>query len=148
MTQYHIPVVRIQMVREHNIKVDAKKISSPFDAAAVFAALMAGIDRECVYLLCLNSKNVVVSANLVSMGDLTSSIVNPREIFKAAVLSNAASIILGHNHPSGDPTPSPEDVSITKRIAECGRFMEIELFDHIVIGDGTHVSLKERGLFR
>jgi len=82
----------------------------------------------------------------VSIGDLSSSIVHPREVYKDAVVASAASIIVAHNHPSGDPTPSGEDVAVTKRLISAGEIMGIDLLDHIVIGDGVFVSLKERGL--
>lgn len=83
---------------------------------------------------------------MVSKGNLNSSIVHPREIFKRAVLNNAASIICMHNHPSGDPTPSQNDIDITKRIDEAGELMGIPLLDHVIIGDGTYISLKEKML--
>jgi len=85
-------------------------------------------------------------ARTVSIGDLSSSIVHPREVYKDAVVASAASLIVAHNHPSGDPTPSAEDVAVTKRLMQASEIMGIDLLDHIVIGDGVFVSLKERGL--
>jgi DNA repair protein RadC len=82
----------------------------------------------------------------VSIGGLHSSIVHPREVFKTAVKRSAASIILAHNHPSGDPTPSQEDISITRRLIEAAKIIGIELLDHVIIGDSTYCSLKEKGL--
>jgi len=96
--------------------------------------------------LLLDTKNRVLAVKTVSIGDLSSSIVHPREVYKDAVVASAASLIIAHNHPSGDPNPSGEDVSITKRLIQAGEIMGIDLLDHIVIGDGIFVSLKERGL--
>ena len=96
--------------------------------------------------LLLDTKNRVLAIKTVSVGDLSSSIVHPREVYKDAVIASAASIIVAHNHPSGDPTPSAEDVAVTKRLIQSGEIMGIDLLDHIVLGDGTFVSLKERGL--
>lgn len=122
------------------------KIGSPVDAYNLLMPELRYLKKEVFKSLLLDAKNRVMSARTVSVGDLTSSIVNPREVFKDAVIASAASIVVAHNHPSGDPTPSPEDVSVTKRLMEAGRILEIEVLDHIVIGDGTFVSLKERGL--
>ena len=93
-----------------------------------------------------DTKNKVLAIRTASIGDLSSSIVHPREVFKDAVVASAASIIVAHNHPSGDPTPSAEDVTVTKRLIQAGEIMGIDLLDHIVLGDGDFVSLKERGL--
>ena len=95
--------------------------------------------------LLMNTKNQVLAIKTVSVGDLSSSIVHPREVFKDAVLASAASLIIAHNHPSGDPTPSAEDIAVTRRLMDAGEILGIELLDHIIIGDGVFVSLKERG---
>lgn len=102
--------------------------------------------KEHLKSLLLDTKNRVLAIRTVSIGDLSSSIVHPREVFKDAVVASAASVIVAHNHPSGDPTPSAEDVAVTKRLMQAGEIMGIDLLDHIVLGDGTFVSLKERGL--
>jgi DNA repair protein RadC len=104
-------------------------------------------DREHFFALFLNTKNIVVSVELISIGSLNASIVHPREILKPAIAVSAASIILVHNHPTGDPTPSREDIEFTRRFAKCGDLMGIELLDHIVIGNGHYYSLKESGAF-
>ena len=88
----------------------------------------------------------MIGVNTVSIGDLSSSIVHPRELYKPAVIAGAASLILVHNHPSGDPTPSSEDVAVTKRCIQAGEILGIDLLDHIIIGERKFVSLKERGL--
>lgn len=110
-------------------------------------ARLKRLDREHIYALLLNTKNVLISAELVSIGSLSATIIHPREILKPAIIASAASIILVHNHPTGDPTPSREDIEFTRRFAKCGKLMGIELLDHIVIGNGNFQSLKEAGHF-
>ena len=102
--------------------------------------------QEVFGILILNIKNRIVAVHEISRGTLNSSMAHPREVFKPAVLHNAASIICFHNHPSGDPEPSREDVELTKRLVEAGKILGIEVFDHIVVGDEGYVSLKERGV--
>ncbi|MBJ8111708.1 DNA repair protein RadC [Bacillus cereus group sp. N6] len=103
----------------------------------------------CIYVnficLYLNTKNQVIHRQTIFIGSLNTSIVHPREVFKEAFRRAAASIICLHNHPSGDPTPSREDIEVTKRLVECGRIIGIEVLDHIIIGDHKFVSLKEKG---
>jgi len=96
----------------------------------------------CLYL---NTKNQVLQKRTVFIGSLNASIVHPREVFKEALKRSAASIICMHNHPSGDPTPSREDIEVTKRLAECGKLIGIDVLDHIIIGEQKYVSLKEKG---
>ena len=122
------------------------QIASPGDAYNLLAPEMRYLKKEVFKSLLLDTKNKVIGARTVSVGDLTSSIVNPREVFKDAIVASAASMIVAHNHPSGDPTPSHEDVNVTKRLMEAGKILDIEVLDHIVIGDGCFVSLKERAL--
>lgn len=103
------------------------------------------LDREHFIAIFLNKKGIVNAAEIVSVGGLNNSVVHPREVFKAAFMVSAASIILVHNHPSGDPTPSREDIDITSKLIESGKLMGIEVLDHVVIGYHNHVSLKARG---
>ncbi|OPX92134.1 MAG: hypothetical protein A4E52_00136 [Pelotomaculum sp. PtaB.Bin013] len=109
-------------------------------------AEMRFLDREHFRVMLLNTKNQVLRIETVSIGTLSSSQVHPRELFKFAVKNSAAAIILVHNHPSGEPTPSREDIDITGRLADAGKIMGIEVLDHIIIGDGKFVSFKEKGL--
>nr|WP_245992564.1 DNA repair protein RadC [Capsulimonas corticalis] len=125
---------------------DRPAIAGPQDVANLIMPELRYIKKETLKSLLLDTKNRVLGIKTVSIGDLSSSIVHPREVFKDAVTSSAASIIVAHNHPSGDPTPSREDITVTKRLMEAGEIMGIELLDHIVIGDGCFVSLKEKGL--
>ena len=108
---------------------------------------MRHYDREHFKAALLNTKNQILRVVTVSIGSLNASIVHPREIFKPAISASAASIILVHNHPTGDPSPSKEDVEFTRRFAKCGDLMGIQLLDHIIIGSGRYRSLKESGVF-
>lgn len=101
--------------------------------------------EEYLYMICMNSKLELTSVFEISHGNVNSSIIGAREIFQKALLANAVSIILMHNHPSGDSTPSREDIEVTKRIVEAGRVVEIELIDHVIIGRPMFTSLKEKG---
>jgi len=125
---------------------DKYTIKSPQDAANYMMEEMRYLAQEHFYALLLNVKNQVLSKELISVGSINSSIVHPREVFKQAIIKNASSLIVLHNHPSGDPTPSREDIEVTKRLSETGKIIGIEILDHIVIGDLRFVSLKEKGL--
>ncbi|MEK3731412.1 MULTISPECIES: RadC family protein [Paenibacillus] len=121
-------------------------IRSPHDAAELLSEQMRYLQKEHFVCLFLNTKNHVIAQETLSMGSLNASIVHPREVFRAAIKCSSASLVCAHNHPSGDPTPSPEDISMTARLVEAGRIVGIDVLDHLIIGDGTFVSLKERGL--
>lgn len=134
------------MVREASLAAYARTIGTPADAADLVRPILEGADREHFLAVCLDTKNRVNAIHTVSVGTLNSSPVHPREVFKAAILSNSAAVILAHNHPSGDPQPSRDDVEITRRLAECGKILGIQVLDHVVLGDGCYVSFRERGL--
>ncbi len=106
---------------------------------------MRYLDREHFRAVLLTTRHTVLALEQVAAGGLDSALVHPREVFKAAIRWSAAAVILVHNHPSGDPEPSPDDVRITARLAEAGRILGIEVLDHIVIGDGRYVSMRDRG---
>lgn len=142
-----VDIVSIKMVKEKSIKYETRIISTPNDAQYLFRRFLEDSDREQLIVVSLDTKNQPTTINVASIGSLNSSIVHPREIFKSAILSNANSIIIAHNHPSGDVNPSKEDISITKRLKECGELMGINLIDHIIIGDNNRfISLKEKGI--
>jgi len=126
---------------------DTYKINSPADAANLIMVELREFKQEILKVLLLNTKNVVIGIHNASMGSLNSSIVHPREIYKEAIRKSAAAIIMVHNHPSGDPTPSSEDIAATGRIKEVGKIIGIELLDHVIIGDGKFISLREKNLF-
>ncbi|CRF28951.1 DNA repair protein RadC [Mycobacterium tuberculosis] len=121
-------------------------IRSPQDVASLLMEDMRYLQKEHFVCLFLNTKNHVIGQETLSMGSLNASIVHPREVFRAAIKRSSASIVCAHNHPSGDPTPSPEDVQITKRLVQAGDIVGIDVLDHIVIGDQRFASLKELGL--
>ncbi|AYC29748.1 RadC family protein [Paenisporosarcina cavernae] len=120
-------------------------IRSPKDAATYLMTEMSSLHQEHFLALFLNVKNQVIHKQTIFIGSLNASIVHPRELFREAVKRSAASIICAHNHPSGNPTPSPEDIEVTKRLKEAGMIIGIELLDHVIIGDHQFVSLKEKG---
>jgi len=120
-------------------------IRSPEDGAKYVMEDLRFLSQEHFVCLYLNTKNQVIHRKTVFIGSLNASIVHPREVFKEAIKRSAASIICAHNHPSGDPTPSREDIEVTKRLVECGRMIGIELLDHLIIGEQKFVSLKEKG---
>ncbi len=121
------------------------EVNGPQDVARVLTEDMRYLDRECFKIVLLNTKNRVLGIEVVSVGGLNSSVVHPREIFKICVRRSAAAVILAHNHPSGDPTPSREDIEVTERIISAGTLMGIDVLDHLIIGDDCYVSLREQG---
>jgi len=122
-------------------------IQSPEDAAALLIPLMQDLEQEHLYVLILDTRNRVIGEPvLIYRGSLNSSLVRVAELFRAAIQANAASILAAHCHPSGDPTPSPEDVAITRAIVQAGQLLDITCLDHLIIGRGRFVSLKSRGL--
>ncbi|VVB94021.1 RadC-like JAB domain protein [uncultured archaeon] len=121
------------------------KINSPEDVYRLIYPWMREQKKECFIELCLDTKNQVIKEETVSIGSLNANIVHPREVFKTALAESAAHIIVAHNHPSGDPTPSREDIEITKKLIEAGNIIGITVLDHVIIGDGRHFSMKEAG---
>jgi DNA repair protein RadC len=121
-------------------------LGCPAEVHAAFAPLMEDLPREVFRVALLDAQNVLLRDLVVSEGTLSASLVHPREVFKPAILEPAASLILVHNHPSGDPTPSREDLRLTRQLAECARLLDLRINDHVVIGRGCYVSLAERGV--
>ena len=140
----YVPVFRVQLVREGSTKTRNKELSSPSAAADIMQDYIGDTDREIFVVAMLDTKNKVIGINTVAVGSLNSTIVHPREVLKPAILVNAAGIIVGHNHPSGDPTPSLEDMSVTERLGSL-QDRGINLLDHVIIGNGQYLSFKERG---
>ncbi|HEY6625625.1 MAG TPA: DNA repair protein RadC [Ignavibacteriaceae bacterium] len=124
-----------------------KKITSPQDVAEIFIPILRDDNKEKFIVVCLNSANKIIKHETISIGNLNSSVVHPREVFKVAIDNSSASIILIHNHPSGNPEPSNEDIRITKKIVETGKIMEIPVFDHVIIAGETYTSFVEKRLF-
>jgi DNA repair protein RadC len=132
--------------RISTLKIDKIKISSPGDAAVVMMEEMRYYKKEYFKIILLDTKNNIKKVSQISVGSLNSSIVHPREVFYEAVACSCSSIILVHNHPSGETEPSHEDIVLTNRLDECGKILGIKVLDHIIIGDGVFYSFKEEGL--
>lgn len=134
----------------HRLSVEAPEerpaIHSPADAAALVSFEMSALEQEELRVMLLDVRNRVIGIERLYRGSLNSSQVRVGELFKSAVRRNAAAIIVVHNHPSGDPTPSPDDVALTRGIVGAGKLLDIEVLDHLIIGQGRFVSLKERGM--
>jgi DNA repair protein RadC len=118
-------------------------LKSPRDSAALLMRVLADEPTEVFAMLCLSTKHRIIAYHEVSRGTLDSTLVHPREVFKAALLANAAAIIVSHNHPSGDPSPTIDDVDVTKRLVAAGEIIGIPVLDHIVVGDACYFSFKE-----
>jgi len=121
-------------------------LSSPAEVYEAFAPLMEDLRHEVFRVALLDAQNALLRDRVVSEGTLSASLVHAREVFKLAILESAASVILLHNHPSGDPTPSREDVRLTRQLVECGRLLELPVHDHVIIGRDRFASLAERGI--
>jgi DNA repair protein RadC len=146
-TNISIDIVKIQMVRDGSIEYGKKPISKPQELAELGLKLLKNADRENFILVCLNAKNFINCIHLVAIGTLDRSIITPREILKTALLANAASIAFVHNHPSNDPAPSPEDVSMTKTLQKCADLFQIKVLDHVIVADdGRYESLLEKNI--
>jgi DNA repair protein RadC len=144
----NISFLNLKVIKENSGRYDvSKKIQSPEDVFEIVQKVIkvSEYPEENLWMITLNTKNDITGIFTVSTGSLNSSIMHPREVFKRAMLQNAASIIICHNHPSGDTTPSAEDINITKRLHEAGEILGIKLLDHIVAGDNSYTSLKEKG---
>lgn len=123
-------------------------IRTPDDCAKFLYNEIGDLDRENFCVMTLNTKNQITSFHIAHIGSLNASIVNPREVFKVAILQSANSIIVAHNHPSGNPTPSSEDIDMTKRLQHTGEIIGIPVLDHLVIGDSHFISLNEKGFMQ
>ena len=138
----------LKMVKEDSVHYEVPVIKSPAEVYQAAKQLLALHEKaeEHFCILCLNTKNKIVGVHTISIGSLNTSIVHPREVFKAAMLNNANGIICLHNHPSGDPKPSREDIELTKRLIKAGEIIGIEVIDHIIIGEQEYLSMKEKCL--
>lgn len=125
---------------------DKSRVTSPSDIADILMLDMGHLKKEHFRIVMLDTKNGIIGIEDISIGSLNSSIVHPREVFKEAIAKSSASIILVHNHPSGDPTPSKEDIAITRRLSEGGEILGIKVLDHIIIGNKKYISLKEKDI--
>jgi len=126
---------------------DKPLVKTPEEVVNLVRSRLKGKKKEYFLALLLDTRNQLIKVAEISVGSLDSSIVHPREVFKEAISASAASVIFVHNHPSGDPTASEDDIKLTKRLAEAGEIVGIDVLDHIIIGDKTYLSLKREGLF-
>ncbi|WP_432356095.1 JAB domain-containing protein [Sporosarcina sp. A2] len=141
-----LEVLRIKQVTTLCEEESPYKITQPADIAHFAHKLIGDEDREVFLVICLTTKNQVSAVHRASIGNLNSSIVSPREVFKTAILNNASSIVVAHNHPSfNNTTPSKPDIEVTQRLVECGELLGIELLDHVILSGDKYVSLKEKG---
>jgi len=125
---------------------DRPQVTSPADAANLLMAEMATLEQEHLRTLLLDTKHRVLASPTVYVGNVNTSVIRVAELFREAIRLNCVALIVAHNHPSGDPTPSPDDVKVTEQIVQAGKLLDIEVLDHLVIGQQRYVSLKERGL--
>lgn len=121
-------------------------IRTPDDVASLLMPRFRYETKESFLAVLLSTKNHVLKTPVISIGSLNASIVHPREVFREAINASAASVILAHNHPSGDPAPSPEDIELTRKLVEAGKLLDIPVLDHVVLGDGKYISFKEKGI--
>jgi len=140
-----VNIVSLKLIKENSFLYPERNVKSPDDAYKLLKQFLVDVDREYFLVLCLDTKNQPTALNICHIGSLNASIVHPREVLKSAILSNSASIIVGHNHPSNDPTPSKEDIEVTKRLKKAGEIIGIELLDHIIVCADSFISLKEKG---
>lgn len=143
---YRIPVVRVALVRESTVRSEMRTIRGPSDAAAILREMIGDYDREAFAVLFVNAKHRVIGAHIAGVGTLDSARTGPREVFRAALLAGAKAVILGHNHPSGDPAPSHADLHLTTRLVKAGELLGIAVLDHVIVGEHHHVSLREHGV--
>lgn len=144
-----IEIVSLKIEKVGELKEFDSKISSPKDCGKILISLIGNSDRENFVVITLSTKNYINSIkniSIVSIGTLNSTLVHPREVFKIAIITNSASIIVGHNHPSSDCTPSNPDIEMTERLKECGKILGIEVLDHLIVSAEHFLSFKEKGL--
>jgi len=146
--RYRVSKYRVALVREGSIPTTwDKTVREPGDVARLMAPLLVDLDRETFWVVMLDGKNRVIGVNLVSVGSLNAALVHPRETVKALILSNSAAAILVHQHPSGSPEPSTEDLALTERLRAVGDLLGIRILDHVILGhDGAFRSLADDGV--
>lgn len=133
----------VKLVKEKTIAYKQTKISSDIDVKALLG-FMSDLPEEHFYAVYLNAKNEPIGINLVSKGTISSALVHPREVFKGALLANASRILVAHNHPSGNTTPSPEDIDVTKQLIAAGKVLGVPVLDHVIMGDDMYMFRSQR----
>ena len=142
----YIPKVQVSMVKEIYVNNPAYRCSEDVANSEIVEKELRGSDREKFICVHFNTQNQIISYEVVSMGSLTCSIVHPREVFKAAILANAASVLFMHNHPSGNTEPSIDDIEATKRLCKAGSILGINVLDHLIITTADYLSFRQKGL--
>ena len=143
----YAPIYRLSLVSDGRLPYETALRQSG-DVVKFVRPLFDGLDREQFVVVLVNAKHRPIGAHVVSIGSLTASVVHPRETFKCAVVGNAESIFVCHNHPSGSPEPSPEDIEITERLRECGDLLGIRLIDHVIVAGDSHFSFVAAGYWQ
>ncbi len=144
-----VGIIKTQIVKEGSMLYGNRRINTPSDAVELVCEIFQYADREMMIVVSLDAKNAPMALEIVSVGTVNSCLVQMRELFKHSILNNATSIMCFHNHPSGVPDPSKEDIEITRRMDEAGKLLGIWLLDHIIVGEGkSYVSLQERGIVK
>ena len=141
-----ITLYRVSLRRVRDVRF-SEAVTRPLTAVETIKKLLGDTDRECLIVLFLDTHNHILGAEVSTVGSLNTTRTHPREIFKGAILAGALGIILGHNHPSGNAEPSDEDIAFTRSVAKAGEIVGIEVYDHLIVTDIEHTSLRERGLF-
>jgi DNA repair protein RadC len=143
---HRVPIYRVQLIRDGSCKLQGRNCNGPAEAVSLFRAVVGDADREHLVAMFLNTQNQFVGVHTISIGNLDSAITHPREVFKAAILANAASLVLAHNHPSGDCVPSQSDLRMTGQMVQVGNMLGIPIMDHVIVGHPDYVSLLVLGL--
>lgn len=140
-----IPVVRVQLVRDGVVEYEAARITNSSQAVALLEARIGRPASEEFWVLALSTRSEPLALSMVARGSLAEMRIHPREVFKFAILANASGVIVAHNHPSGDPTPSPSDHDVTRELRKAGALVGIPVLDHLVLGDGRYLSFRDMG---
>lgn len=141
-----VDVVSVRLVKESSFLYKKRRVGSPDDAYKIFKDFLEDLDREVFVVMSLDTKNQPLTINVAHIGNLNSSIVSPACVLRVAILSSANSIMVAHNHPSGDTEPSKADISVTQGLKEASELMGINFLDHLIIGDESYLSLREEGV--
>ena len=140
----HIQIVSIKLIKEKKLTKYRDPITKPKDVAVIMRDLIAGKDREHFLVVGVDTKGYITHIEYAHIGTLSDTLIHNREIYKSAILSNSKSIIIGHNHPSGDVSPSRADLIVSERVESAGELLGIDMIDHIIVGEDTYYSLKEK----
>jgi DNA repair protein RadC len=141
-----VSIVRVELAKDWGHPYANLEVENPKDLASVLIKFLKKTDREVFLTINLSGINEINSINIVSVGCLTHTIVEPREVFKAAILANAFRIVIAHSHPSGTPYPSQEDIDMTRKLIQCGEILDIKIMDHIIIAGKQYLSFAEKGI--